>query len=185
MPELSFAYKIIRSRRKTIGIRINPDGTVEVRCPLIASEKHIHEIVCKKANWIEKKLLEIKTAPITIPFSTEELHILTEQAKEKLPLLVEYYAAQIGVSYHRITIRRQKSRWGSCSSKGNLNFNCLLMLTPPEVQDYVVVHELCHLKQMNHSFKFWAEVEKIVPDYREGKQWLKENGPALIRRLPK
>ena len=89
-----------------------------------------------------------------------------------------------GVSFGRITIRAQKSRWGSCSAQGNLNFNCLLMLAPPEVLDSVVAHELCHLKQMNHSFKFWAEVEKIVPDYRSAKQWLKNCGPALIRRLP-
>jgi len=184
MQELSFSYQIIRSRRKSVSIRIRPDGTVEVRCPLIAGEKYLHEIVCKKADWIEKKLLEIKNAPPVIPFTAEELDALISQAKVGLIPLVEYYATQVGVSYHRITIRRQKSRWGSCSSKGNLNFNCLLMLAPPEVQDYVVVHELCHLKQMNHSFKFWAEVEKIVPDYRSAKQWLKNCGPALIRRLP-
>ena len=184
MQELSFSYQISRSRRKSVSIRIRPDSTVEVRCPLIASEKSIHEIVCKKANWIENKLLEIKSAPPVIPFTAEELDALIAQAKEDLIPLVEYYATQVGVSYHRITIRRQKSRWGSCSSKGNLSFNCLLMLTPPAVQDYVVVHELCHLKQMNHSFRFWAEVGKIVPDYRESQLWLKENGNALIRRLP-
>lgn len=184
MQELSFAYQIIRSRRKSVSIRINPDGTVEVRCPLIASEKYLHEIVCKKADWIEKKLLEIKNAPPVIPFTAEELDALIAQAKEDLISLVEYYATQVGVSYHRITIRHQKSRWGSCSGKGNLSFNCLLMLAPPAVQDYVVVHELCHLKQMNHSIRFWAEVERIVPHYRESQLWLKEHGAAFIRRLP-
>lgn len=184
MQELSFSYQIIRSRRKSVGIRIRPDGTVEVRCPLLVSEKSIHEIVCKKANWIEKKLLEIKNTPPVIPFTSEELDALISQAKEDLIPLVEYYATQVGVSYHRITIRRQKSRWGSCSSKGNLSFNCLLMLVPRAVQEYVIIHELCHFKQMNHSCKFWAEVEKIVPDYRESQLWLEKNGPALIRRLP-
>ena len=184
MQELSFSYTIIRSRRKSVSIRINPDGTAEVRCPLIASEKYIREIIYKKADWIEKKLLEIKNTPPAIPFTAEELDALIAQAKEALIPLVEYYATQVGVSYHRITIRHQKSRWGSCSGKGNLSFNCLLMLTPPYVQDYVIVHELCHLKQMNHSLRFWAEVEKILPQYHEAKQWLKQNGESLIRRLP-
>ena len=184
MQELSFSYQIIRSRRKSISIRILPDGMVEVRCPLIASEKSIHEIVCKKANWIENKLLEIKSAPPVIPFTAGELEALAKQAKENFIPLVKYYANHLGISCGRITIRHQKSRWGSCSAKGNLSFNCLLILTPPEVQKYVIIHELCHFRQMNHSFKFWAEVEKIVPDYRKSQLWLKKHGPALIRRLP-
>ena len=184
MQELSFSYQIIRSRRKSVSIHILPDGMVEVRCPLIASEKSIHEIVCKKANWIENKLLEIKSAPPVIPFTAGELQAMTKQAKENFIPLVKYYANHLGISCGRITIRHQKSRWGSCSAKGNLSLNCLLMLTPPEVQKYVIIHELCHFRQMNHSFKFWAEVEKIVPDYRKSQLWLKKNGPALIRRLP-
>ena len=102
---------------------------------------------------------------------------------EYIPKRVEYFAPKIGVRYGRITIRNQKSRWGSCSSKGNLNFNCLLMLTPPEIIDYVVVHELCHRKEMNHSFQFWALVEKVLPDYRERRKWLDENGGVIIGRM--
>lgn len=184
MQQLSFSYQIIRSRRKSIAIRIKPDGTVCVLCPLYTSAERIDAIVRSKANWIERKLLEVKRQPPIIPYTQEELHALTEQSKKNLIPLIEYYATQIGVSYGRITIRHQKSRWGSCSAKGNLNFNCLLMLTPPEVQHYVIVHELCHLKQMNHSLKFWQEVESILPDYHTAKQWLKENGESLIRRLP-
>ena len=89
----------------------------------------------------------------------------------------------MGVTYGRITIRSQHTLWGSCSSKGNLNFNCLLMLTPPEVLDYVVVHELCHRKEMNHSARFWAEVEHVLSDYEIRRKWLRENGTALISRL--
>ena len=98
--------------------------------------------------------------------------------------MAEFYAPLVGVSYGRITIRSQRGRWGSCSGAGNLNFNCLLMLTPPQVREYVVVHELCHRKQMNHSSQFWAEVERILPDYRQRRQWLKDQGGALIARLP-
>ena len=93
-----------------------------------------------------------------------------------------YSARQVGVDYGRITIRNKKTHWGSCSSKGNLNFNCLLMLAPAEILDYVVVHGLCHRKEMNHSKAFWAEVEKVLPDYRESVQWLKEKGSLIMRR---
>ena len=108
---------------------------------------------------------------------------MADQALQVIPDRVRHYAALIGVRYGRITIRNQKSKWGSCSAKGNLNFNCLLMLCPPEVLDYVVVHELCHRKEMNHSPKFWAEVEKYVPDYMTQRKWLKDEGSRLITRL--
>ena len=100
-----------------------------------------------------------------------------------IPDRVRHYADLIGVSYGRITIRNQKSKWGSCSAKGNLNFNCLLMLCPSEVLDYVVIHELCHRKEMNHSPKFWAEVEKYVPDHKTQRKWLKDEGSKLIARI--
>lgn len=184
MQDLSFPYTIIRSRRKTIAIRITREGAVHVLCPQFASKNRIDEIVHSKQDWIEKKLHSLQTLPPVIPFTPEEISALKTQAQKNLSSLISYYAAQIGVSYGRVTVRSQKSRWGSCSAKGNLSFNCLLMLAPPEVIDYVIVHELCHLKQMNHSPKFWDEVEKIMPDYRQAKQWLKETGESLIRRLP-
>ena len=84
-----------------------------------------------------------------------------------------------GRFYRNITIREQKTRWGSCSSEKNLNFNWKLILAPPEVLDYVVVHELCHLKEMNHSKAFWDEVGKVMPEYETYKLWLKENGWKL------
>lgn len=184
MQDLSFPYTIIRSRRKTIAIRITREGAVHVLCPQFASKNRIDEIVHSKQNWIEKKLHSLQTLPPVIPFTPEEISALKTQAQKNLPSLISYYAAQIGVSYGRVTVRSQKSRWGSCSAKGNLNFNCLLMLAPPEVRDYVVVHELCHRLQLNHSPAFWALVEKTLPDYRARKQWLKTNGAALIGRLP-
>ncbi len=103
----------------------------------------------------------------------KEITELKKQAKKYIPGRVAHYAEQMQVDYGRIAIRCQKTRWGSCSQKGNLNFNCLLMELPPEIIDYVVVHELCHRLQMNHSGKFWAEVEKVLPDYRERRRWLK------------
>lgn len=174
--------KIIRSRRKTVAIQITPAGEVLVRCPKYMTVSEINRFVRSKQSWIEEKLSLIP--PPQPPLTQAELKDLAARAKEDLPQRVSRYAPQIGVSFGRITIRSQKSRWGSCSAKGNLNFNCLLMLAPPEVRDYVVVHELCHRKQLNHSPAFWSLVEEILPDYRVRKQWLKINGTALIARLP-
>lgn len=118
------------------------------------------------------------------PFTEAEIKALAEKARIVIPQKVRHYAPLIGVDYGRITIRSQRTRWGSCSSKGNLNFNCLLMLFPDDVIDCVVVHELCHRKHMNHSAQFYAELEKAYPEYRRCQKWLKENGGAYIRRLP-
>lgn len=111
------------------------------------------------------------------------VHYLTswyeKQAHIQIPKRVRHYANIVGEPYSRIFIKNQKSRWGSCSSAKNLNFNWRLMMAPLPVLDYVVVHELCHLKQMNHSKDFWAEVEKVLPDYKERKKWLDDNGRLL------
>ena len=173
-------YKVIRSKRKTLALQIHPDGSVIVRAPLKMPAKDIHAFVEEKAEWIAKHLPK---APIT-PFTHEEIRQLAEAAKQDLPQRVQLFAPLIGVTYGRITIRSQRSRWGSCSSKGNLNFNCLLMLCPEEVRDYVVVHELCHRRELNHSPRFWAEVARIMPDYAARRKWLKTQGQSLIRRLP-
>ena len=114
----------------------------------------------------------------------DQVRTLADRARQDIPQRVKHYACQMGVSYGRITIRSQRTRWGSCSSKGNLNFNCLLMLAPMQVIDYVVVHELCHRLHMNHSAAFWTEVAKIMPDYALWRKWLKENGRAILTQLP-
>ena len=186
--------KIIRSNRKTLAIQINPDLSVTVRAPMYAPQSDIERILIEKESWIQKhiekireqeaKKKEIQGESVESEYLTnEEIKKLADKALQHIPKRVSYYAKQIGVTYGKITIRNQKTRWGSCSGKGNLNFNCLLMLTPPEVIDYVIVHELCHRKEMNHSGAFRAEVEKILPDYKEQVKWLKENGGKIIGRM--
>lgn len=97
---------------------------------------------------------------------------------------VSYYSRIMGVTCNRITVREQKTRWGSCSSKHNLNFNWRLLLAPEEIMDYVIVHELAHLREMNHSAKFYAVIESILPDYKNRQNWLKENGYRLFLMEP-
>jgi predicted metal-dependent hydrolase len=173
-------YTVKRSARKTVSIRVK-DGKVTVLAPYRVTAETIQEIVLKHRRWIEKRLSETSvTAP---PLKGEELCSLYEAAKRVIPARVAHFAPIVGVSYGRVTIRSQKTRWGSCSSTGNLNFNCLLMLTPPEVIDSVVVHELCHRKEMNHSKAFYAEVLRVFPDYWKWDKWLKENGDKLMRRM--
>ena len=100
------------------------------------------------------------------PLTEVELQELAERARRYIPEQVRYYAPRVGVNYSSITIRCQKFRWGSCSGRGNLSFNCLLMLTPPKVIDSVVVHELCHRKELNHSAAFYVQVLRVFPEYR-------------------
>ena len=173
--------QIIRSRRKTISLQILPTGEILVRCPLRMKEKEIRSFVQSKQGWIEAHLPK---GPVQPKLTDQEVKKLAELAKSYISQRVAFFAPVVGVTYGRITIRSQHTRWGSCSAKGNLNFNCLLMLTPPEILDYVVVHELCHRKELNHSARFWAEVERVMPNYRDHRKWLKVNGGALIARLP-
>lgn len=176
-------YKVEYSRRKRLSIEIKPDGRVLVKAPLGVSRGEVDRIVSEKRGWIEAHL---PRNPVVLPKLTDrEIHNLADQALQDIPERVRKFAPLVGVDYGKITIRNQRSRWGSCSGKGNLNFNCLLMLCPEEVRDYVVVHELCHRKQMNHSAAFWEEVERVLPDYRSQLQWLKEHGSALIERMEK
>lgn len=174
-------YRLIRSTRRTVAIQIKADGEVVVRAPARMSSAAIEQFVSARRDWIEKHLPKQRD---TLPqFTEEELQVLRQQAKMVIPDRVAHYASQIGVTYGSVTIRSQRTRWGSCSSNENLSFNCLLMLAPASVQDYVVVHELCHRKQMNHASGFWEEVARILPDYQERRHWLKENGYRLIGRL--
>lgn len=172
-----------------MALEITRNMEILVRAPYRVSDEAIEKFVQEKATWIEKHLLIMQKRLEEYEnnrqesLSTDEIHELAEKALREIPQRVAYYAEKMQISYGRITIRNQKTRWGSCSGKGNLNFNCLLMLTPPEVLDYVIVHELCHRKEMNHSQRFWKEVEKVLPDYQARRRWLKENGNRIIKRL--
>ena len=177
-------YKLIRSHRKTVSVRVTPEGEVEVRAPWLYARYKIEAFLRQKEPWIETQLRRRSAAAQIQPLTAREHQALMEVAKKWFSERVAHFAPLVGVSCGRITIRTQRTRWGSCSAKGNLNFNCLLMLAPEAVRDYVVVHELCHRKNMDHSKAFWAHVERILPDYRIPRKWLKDNGAALMAKRP-
>lgn len=182
-----YNVEVRRSKRKSAAIKITADMQIVVFVPLYVSDNEIERMVISKSKWIDEHMLKVqstidersKLEKITF----EQVKELADQAVEYIPKRVKYYAEKENFVYNKITIKNLVSRWGSCSTKGNLNFNCLLMLTPDYVIDYIVVHELCHLREMNHSEKFWAEVEKIMPDYQRAELWLKQNGGNLIFRM--
>lgn len=180
-------YTIIKSKRKTYSISIDEDGNISFRVPLRAGSREIMKIAEEKSHWIITHYLKICAKKDKKPHSNlsdvqrsalEKRYI--EAAHSYIPKRVAYYNAMTGGTYSRITIRSQKTRWGSCSSKGTLSFNWRLMLAPPAILDYVVVHELCHLTHMNHSAAFWKAVESVYPDYRNARKWLKEHGNELV-----
>lgn len=182
-----YNVEVRRSKRKSATIKITADMQIVVYVPLYVSDNEIERMVISKSKWIDEHMLKVqstidersKLEKITF----EQIKELADQAVEYIPKRVKYYAEKENFVYNKITIKNLVSRWGSCSTKGNLNFNCLLMLTPDYVIDYIVVHELCHLREMNHSEKFWTEVEKIMPDYQRAEFWLKQNGGNLISRM--
>ena len=179
--------KIIRSNRKTFALQIKPREGLIVCVPLRATQEQVEKFINDNKDWIEKHLKAMeerqKELSSVDKITIDEIRALADEALKVIPERVKHYAPLLGVRYGRITIRNQRSRWGSCSGRKNLNFNCLLMLTPPEVIDSVVVHELAHLKEMNHSERFYAEVLRVFPDYWKWQDWLKENGKAIMARM--
>ena len=145
-PDLS-SIRIIRSSRRTLSLQVRPDGQVIVRAPHHVTLQEISSFVRKNSSWLQKHLekaekeKELNAASPVQPLTMEDIQKLADEALRVIPGRVAHYASLVGVTYGRITVRNQKTRWGSCSSKGNLNFNCLLMLAPPEILDYVVVTE--------------------------------------------
>ncbi len=171
--------KIIRSRRRTLALEVREGGEVIVRAPLYSRKAEIDEFVKAHENWIITKynliLAKQSSKPEHVFPEPEEINAEElNRIKAKFAERTAYYAGLINVTYNGITVRNQKTRWGSCSSKGNLNFNYRLYYMPEELMDYVIIHELCHRKYMNHSKEFWDEVSRYCPDYAAKRRKLKE-----------
>jgi len=180
---------IIKDKRKRrgISITIKNNGEIILRAPLNTSDSEINRVISEKTPWIEKtisKVLERKNKAELLPkYTDEDIKKLEFAAKSEIPKIVERYSMILGLTYNKISFRTQKTRWGSCSTKKNLNFNIAIMEAPQQVREYLVVHELAHLKHMNHSKKFWDYVEKQIPDYKIWEKWLKTEGKVVMTRL--
>lgn len=213
--------KLVRSKRKTLSLIVETDGTLTVRAPLRMKETDIWQFIETKKDWIKRKQnqarkdasvsrqyvdgemfwylgqeVQLRIVPdgkpalvmddffqLTRSAQPQAESVFTvwykKQARKVLTERVDYFARKYRFKVGKIRISSAHTRWGSCSSKDTLSFTWRLVMAPLEVIDYVVVHELCHLKEMNHSKSFWAQVENILPDYKQRRKWLKNNGKLL------
>lgn len=219
---MAVTYRLIRSRRRTIALIVQSDGTLVVRAPLRAPEQFIREFIASKADWIRKQQARARQQAATVArhyvdgetfFYLGQPYLLKivpprrpalrltdcfelarpaqpragalfvrwykARAAEILPERVAALARQHGFSPARVRITSARTRWGSCSSQGTLSFPWRLVMAPPAVIDYVIVHELVHLEIRNHSAKFWARVGEIMPDYKKHVAWLRKQGRFL------
>jgi len=214
--------KLVRSKRKTLSLIVETDGTLTARAPLRMKETDIRRFIEEKKDWIKQKQAKALKEAVTphqfvdgerflylgkeftlriVPDGKPALFMgrvfnLTrsaqpraksvfeawykKQARKVLSERVEFFAHKYGFNVGKVRISSARTRWGSYSSKGTLSFTWRLVMAPPEIVDYVVVHELCHSKELNHSKAFWARVGMILPDYEQRRKWLKDNGRLLV-----
>ncbi len=167
-------YEIVRSRRRTVALEVTREGRVLVRAPLRMPQGEIERFVASHAAWLEKAQAKVAARQGAHPPLTEqETAALRQRAKEVLPGKVAHYAAIMGVTPTSVKITSARTRFGSCSGKNGICFSLYLMQYPEEAIDYVVVHELAHIRHHDHSPAFYAEVAKVLPDYKERMKLLK------------
>lgn len=157
------------ARARRVRLAIQSGGRFVVSVPSRLKESVYESFIQQKSDWILEKiaLMKTKASAESVPISGAEWRRVKVVALELVHRRLEFFNEQFGFTYHRVSIRQQKTRWGSCSREGNLNFNAKIAFLPPHLADYVIVHELCHLKEMNHSDRFWALVAQALPDHKE------------------
>lgn len=175
--------KTVRSRRKSMGLQIMADGSVLARVPYWVTNTQVKSFLREHTDWIVKKSSERKkicdrNQKIGAPPYGDLTAAKRRRVRDLIAGRVDHYCEKMGVSVGRIAVRNQKTRWGSCSAKGNVNFNYLLAYLPEKLLDYVVIHELAHRKHMDHSKEFWEEVKRYCPDYKECRKQLREYRPG-------
>ncbi|MEG0553901.1 MAG: YgjP-like metallopeptidase domain-containing protein, partial [Carnobacterium sp.] len=151
-------YNITRSKRKTTSLTVDNKGVVQVRTSFFMKEKEILEFIKRNEKWIQKQQLKVTNAPKAVELSDADIKQLKQKAKEYIPQRVAVFEKLMDVTAKNVKINSAKTRWGSCSAQNSLNFSFRVMLLPPELIDFIVIHELCHIKQHNHSDKFYKEM---------------------------
>lgn len=168
-PEADLHYELIRSRRRTLSLIVRDDGTLEIRCPLTCPRWQIDRFVQDKVSWITRKRLENRQINSIGPLTADSRAAAAVRICARISLLLADYPCRKPA---RVVIRDQRSRWGSCSNRGNVAINCRCDRLPEVLQDYVILHELCHLVHMNHSTAFWQLLETYMPDARQRRREL-------------
>lgn len=173
--KLGLKSEVIKTKRKTLTIAVSENEQLIIKAPLQLSDSKILEFIIAKSDWISDKAVKMHNRNADkIIMSDKDKKKYIQSAREAITYKADKYSSLMNVSYNRIAIREQRTRWGSCSSNKNLNFNWKLILMPEEVMDYVIIHELAHLKHMNHSKEFWNCVAEYCPNYKVSRKWLKE-----------
>ena len=163
-----FNYTVIRSNRKSVAIQVGADCSITVRAPLRISQKEIDNIMQDKKEWLEKAIISQREKSMNAKtYTDDEIELLRKKAKEIIPQKVEYFSDIMGVKPTAVKINSAKKRYGSCSGENSLNFSLYLMDKDERFVDYVVVHELAHIKHHNHSKDFYRFIEGFMPDYKE------------------
>lgn len=177
---MNIEYTIRKSNRaRNLRLTINLDGELIVTKPWLVSTRQAEKFVQQKSDWILKKMTAMKRRGDNSPLanvSAADYLKYKEQARVLVTQKVAEFNRLYDHDYNRIFIRNQKTRWGSCSAKKNLNYNFRIALLPERLVDYIIVHELCHLRELNHSPRFWGLVEQAIPDYKETRKELRVMG---------
>jgi predicted metal-dependent hydrolase len=180
-PDAQVVFVRHRRARRFI-LRVLPDGTLRVTLPRWGAKREAEAFVKQSRDWIEKQQRLRREQPVR-PASAADLvaqRQLRARAAEELPPLVFAHAAELGITVTRVTVRNQQSRWGSCSRRGAITLNWRLVQMPPFVRDYIVIHELMHRREMNHSPRFWRHVASACPRHQEARTWLRTEGKKLL-----
>ena len=172
---LAPVYFVRHRRARRYLLRVEHDGRVRVTIPRGGSKREADAFVQRHTDWVARQRARLTPSV----FGTEERIALRERARIELPARLLEIAAQQGLTVTGVSIRNQRTRWGSCGRDGRISLNWRLVLMPPAVRDYVLIHELMHLKRLDHSPAYWKLVAAACPGYREARQWLRLNGPAL------
>lgn len=163
-----FDYTLIRSKRKTVSIQVDVNCNITVRAPLRISQKEIDRILFEKKEWLEKTVIFQREKKKEVKeYSADEIELLRKKAKEVIPEKVKYYSEIMQLKPVLVKINSAKKRYGSCSGTNNLNFSLYLLDKDERFIDYVVVHEIAHIKYHNHSKDFYKLIEQYMPDYKE------------------
>jgi predicted metal-dependent hydrolase len=173
--EVRIHFVRMRRARRYV-MRVRPDGDLRVTIPRGGSKAEALRFAERHMAWAERQRARVLEGRRP----AAEVATLKARAAEELPPQLLALAARHQLEVTRVTIRNQRSRWGSCSSRGHITLNFRLMLMPPEVREYILIHELMHLKQANHSIRFWRLVEAACPGFRDAERWLKKHGPSLF-----